>query len=86
MGESDAPFDGTGGVVLRCKICQHDIVRAAYSPFSWVHTDDEVTVIGNVVMEATKYNHNASPDVIDVGETAQQAPKNPPKRSPHPFY
>jgi hypothetical protein len=81
-------LNGPGYVVLRCKTCKNDIARAAYAPFAWVHLNDEIKI--SAVAKITKnWDHEAEPDVIDVGVPTEE-PKSPPierrQTRSNPFY
>lgn len=80
--------DGPGYVVLRCRTCRADIARSAVPPHQWVHLDDEIIVTSLSKITKT-YDHEAEPDVIDVGAPSA-APPAPPKparqRGSNPFY
>jgi len=89
----DPQFVGPGHVVLRCKHCQKDVARTSYPPYKWVHMDDEVIVSSGGLKITKNWDHEAEPDVIDVGTPPQSesVPQRPTvqqrsRRSPHPFY
>lgn len=80
--------EGPGYVVLRCRTCKEDIARTAYAPYNWCHLSDEIKI--SPTSKITKnYDHEAVPDVIDIGGPSEvpPAPVEPPKqRRSNPFY
>lgn len=48
-------------VILKCRDCDHEIVRSELENGKWIHVDDEFFLS----KQGWKYDHDARPRVID---------------------
>ena len=75
-------FDnGVGNVILECAECQGQIVRTIDPPHAWVHCDDFVQLPSLM----TAYDHEPTPDVIDLEDPDELPEPARPKINPFPF-